>query len=106
MKKSIGLDVKPPEKSCKDPKCPWHGSLAIRGRVFRGRVKSARMTRTVVVEWEYHHWVPKYERYERKRSGVVAHNPDCIKAKEGDEVVIAECRPLSKTKKFVVVAKV
>jgi small subunit ribosomal protein S17 len=27
----------------------------------------------------------------------------CIGAKEGDTVVIAECRPLSKTKSFVVV---
>jgi small subunit ribosomal protein S17 len=32
-----------------------------------------------------------------------AHNPPCINAKEGDVVKIAECRPLSKTKKFVVI---
>ncbi|MEM5798376.1 MAG: 30S ribosomal protein S17 [Candidatus Aenigmatarchaeota archaeon] len=106
MKKSIGIDVKPPEKVCKDTRCPWHGSLSVRGRIFEGRVKSVRMMRTAVVEWEYHHWVPKYERFEKKRSKVSAHNPDCIKAKEGDNVLIAECRPLSKTKNFVIVAKI
>jgi hypothetical protein len=36
---------------------------------------------------------------------VTAHNPDCIKAKEGDVVVIGECRPLSKTKNFIILAK-
>ena len=45
----------------------------------------------------------KFERFERGKSSVQAHNPDCIKAKEGDQVMIAECRPLSKTKSFVVV---
>ncbi|MCK4969892.1 MAG: 30S ribosomal protein S17, partial [Thermoplasmata archaeon] len=32
-----------------------------------------------------------------------AHNPPCLSAKEGDNVTIAECRPLSKTVNFVVV---
>ena len=31
------------------------------------------------------------------------HNPDCIDAKEGNLVKIMECRPLSKTKNFVIV---
>jgi ribosomal protein S17 len=58
----------------------------------------------VVVEWGYTHLVPKYERYERRRSRVVAYNPPCLKARMGDDVIIAETRPLSKTKSFVVVA--
>ncbi len=106
MKKNIGLNVKPPEKKCEDEKCPWHGKLSIRGRVFEGIVKSDRAAKTVVIVRHYHRYVPKYERYERKRSKLVAYNPACIKAKKGDKVIIAECRRLSKTKHFVVVAKV
>ena len=47
--------------------------------------------------------VPKYQRYEKRRSKVHAHNPPCITAKIGDIVTIAECRRLSKTKSYVVV---
>jgi small subunit ribosomal protein S17 len=103
MKKSIGIDIKPPDRECKDEKCAWHGKLAVRGRVFNGVVRSAKSHNTVIVEWGYHHFIPKYERYEKRKSNVTAHNPECIKAREGDRVVIAECRPLSKTKHWVVV---
>jgi small subunit ribosomal protein S17 len=37
------------------------------------------------------------------RSRVTAHSTPCIPVKVGDTVRIAECRPLSKTKSFVVV---
>jgi len=47
--------------------------------------------------------VKKYNRYEKRLSKFHAHNPPCIHAKVGDIVTIAECRPLSKTKNFVVV---
>ncbi len=104
MRKSIGIPVKPPERECDDRKCAWHGNLSVRGRTFQGVVRSSKARRTVIVEWGYTKLVPKYERYERRRSRVVAYNPPCQKARDGDEVVIAECRPLSKTKSFVVVA--
>ena len=106
MKKSIGINVSPPEKMCEDEKCAWHGRLGVRGKVFKGSVRSAKSHSTVVVEWGYHRYVSKYERHERRKSRVTAHNPPCIRAREGDNVVIAECRPLSKTKSFVVVSKV
>lgn len=102
--RSIGLDVKPPAGSCQDSKCPWHGHLKVRGRVFSGTVRSSKTANTAIVEWDYYHYVHKYERYERRKTRVVAYNPDCIAAKSGDRVTIAECRPLSKTKKFAVVA--
>ncbi len=102
-KKSIGIDASPPQASCDDERCAWHGKMPVRGKVFRGTVRSAKTAGTVIVEWGYHRYVPKYQRYERRKSRVAAHNPSCMKAKEGDRVVIAECRPLSKTKKFVVV---
>lgn len=103
-RESIGIPVKPPETECQDAKCPWHGSLAVRGGVFHGRVTSSKSRDTAVVEWSHTHLVPKYERYERRRSRAVAHNPGCMKARDGDDVIIAECRPLSKTKHFVIVA--
>ena len=107
MKKTrdIGYDVKPPKKICEDPNCPFHGTLPIRGKILEGLVKSDKMQKTVVVERNYLHFVPKYERYERKHTRISAHKPDCISLKRGDKVKIAECRPLSKTKHFVVIEK-
>jgi small subunit ribosomal protein S17 len=105
MKKSIGIDVKPPEGRCTDGRCAWHGRISLRGRVLWGRVKSAKAHNTVTVEWGYNRHVQKYQRYERRKSKMLAHNPECIRAREGDRVVIAECRPISKIKSFVVVSK-
>ncbi len=76
--------------------------ISLRGQEFVGTVVSAKAHRTVSVSWERRRHVPKYERYERRRSKVAAHNPDEIGAKEGDVVRIKESRPLSKTKHFVV----
>ncbi|RMF05966.1 30S ribosomal protein S17 [Candidatus Woesearchaeota archaeon] len=101
--KNIGLDVKAPEKTCDDENCPFHGSLKVRGRQFVGTVVSDKTHKTVVVEWERRKPIQKYERYEKRRSRVQAHNPPCIDASHGDKVLIAECRPLSKTKHFVVI---
>jgi len=74
-----------------------------RGRTFEGIVVSDKMHRTVTVEWERRRKVAKYERYERRRSKVKAHNPDEINAKKGDLVRIMETRPISKTKNFIVI---
>lgn len=101
--RDIGLDVKLPQDACDDPNCPFHGKLPVRGQVFDGVVVSDKMTNTVVVMREFEKKNPKYERYEKRRSKVHAHNPPCLNAKMGDVVKIAECRPLSKTKSFVVV---
>jgi len=77
--------------------------LSLRGRSFVGTVISARMQKTVTVEWGRRHLIKKYERYEKRRSRVKVHNPENINAKEGDVVRIMECRPISKTKNFVIV---
>ena len=103
---NIGYDVKPPEKTCKDKFCPFHGKLSVRGSILEGTVVSDKMSKSIVIERNYLHFVPKYERYERRRKRLAAHNPVCINAKKGDKVKIAECRPLSKTKHFVVIEKV
>ena len=61
------------------------------------------MQKTAIVEWERKQFLSKYERYEKRRSRVKAHSPSCIGAQDGDIVKIMECRPLSKTKNFVIV---
>ena len=101
--KDIGLDVPAPETACSDPNCPFHGHLRVRGQILDGTVVSAKMDKTVVVQREYLKRNTKFDRYEKRRSKIHAHNPPCINAKEGDKVMIVECRPLSKTKAFVVV---
>ncbi|MDI9643123.1 MAG: 30S ribosomal protein S17 [Archaeoglobaceae archaeon] len=100
--RNIGIEVKPPEGVCNDERCPFHGTLSIRGQVLSGRVLRV-YGKTAVIERELIKFVPKYERYMRKRSRIHAHNPDCIRAKPGDVVRIAECRPISKTKSFVII---
>ena len=103
MAKNIGLNVNIPEKECDDVNCPFHGNLPVRGQVITGKVVSDRMQGSVVVSRDYLHYVKKYKRYEKRSSKLHAHNPPCLGAKVGDTVKIAECRPLSKTKTFVVV---
>jgi small subunit ribosomal protein S17 len=87
---------------CTDENCPRHGSLRTRGQVFDGTVKSSKMSKVVDVEWSFLRYMPKFERYEKRRTKVKAHNPPCMDVREGDSVRIVECRPLSRTVKFVV----
>lgn len=101
--RDIGIKANAPERSCEDQKCPWHGRIPVRGQVIEGKVVSAKAQRTAIVEREYFQLIPKYERYERRHSRIAAYKPDCIDVKVGDRVRIAECRPLSKTKSFVVI---
>jgi small subunit ribosomal protein S17 len=100
---AIGLNVPEPEETCSDVNCPFHGTLSVRGQTLEGTVASTDMDKTVVVEREYDVRVPKYDRYMKRRSRVPAHAPPCMDLAEGDEVRIAETRPLSKTKSHVVV---
>ncbi len=101
--RDIGIDVQTPEGSCEDPQCPFHGTLPVRGQTIDGRIAARRATNSVVVLREYLHPVPKYDRYEKRSSRYTAHKPPCMTVAVGDEVTIMECRPLSKTKKYVVV---
>ena len=77
-------------------------AIKTRGAVVEGLVVSDKGKNTVIVERELTRMVPKYERYARSHSRIPAHNPDEIGAKEGDRVLIAECRKLSRTKAWVV----
>jgi len=102
--RNIGIDVPAPERTCDDGDCPFHGTLRVRGFRIAGKVVSSKMDKTAVVEREHLRFVPKYERYERRTGRYAAHNPPCIAAQPGDDVTLMECRPLSKTKSFAIVA--
>jgi small subunit ribosomal protein S17 len=104
--KDIGYDVKAPEKSCEDEDCPFHGKLPVRGKITEGKVVSTKMYKTVIVEREHLRFIKKYERYERHRKRMPVHKPGCIDLEKGDLVRMAECRPLSKTKHFVIIEKI
>ena len=104
-KYDIGVDVKIPENVCDDKKCPFHGSLSVRGQIIEGKVVSNKMKNTAIVEKERLRYIPKYERYEKRTSRYPAHNPPCINAGAGDRVKIMECRKLSKTVAFTVIEK-
>ncbi len=103
MTRNIGITVSSPAKECTDKLCPFHGTLSVRGRLFSGRIVSSKAKKMLVVEHEYTHLIKKYKRYERSKSRIHAYLPPCMDANEGDEVRIAECRPLSKTVSFVVI---
>ena len=104
--RNIGVPVAAPKKECDDLRCPFHGTLPVRGRVLEGVVMSDHMKGTIVLRRDYYHYVPKYLRYERRHSRLAAHNPPCIDVKIGDKVKIMECRPLSKSVSFVVIEKI
>ncbi|KAI3982149.1 hypothetical protein MKX01_019055, partial [Papaver californicum] len=83
-----------------DKKCPFTGDVSIRGRILAGTCHSAKMVRTIIVRRNYLHYVKKYQRYEKRHSNIPAHISPCFRVKEGDHVIIGQCRPLSKTVRF------
>lgn len=91
--------------ACTDKKCPFHGDVKVRGMAIIATVVSDKPKKTVIVERPYLRYIPKFERYERRTTRISAHNPDCVKARAGDRVRVAECRKLSKTKSWVVTEK-
>lgn len=97
------MDKKTENKECGDKKCPIHGNMPIKKESYTGRVIKKDASRSATVEWQRRHFVPKYERYEKRRSRLRVHNPPCIDAKIGNVVKVSRTRPISKTKHFVVV---
>jgi small subunit ribosomal protein S17 len=95
----------PPKTECNSNKCHFHGNLSVRGRKLTGTVISAKMRKTATIEFDRLFYLKKYERYEKRRTRLKVHNPECISAKEGEITEVMECRPLSKTKKFVITRK-
>jgi small subunit ribosomal protein S17 len=70
---------------------------------LEGRVISNKMQKTVTVLLERQVKHELYGKYGRRSTKVHAHD-EAGECREGDLVRIVECRPLSKTKNFKVVA--
>lgn len=102
--KSVGLGFKTPRAAISgtyvDRKCPYTGNVAIRGRLLRGVIMRSKMTRSVVVRRNYLHYQKKYQRFEKRHKNITAHISPCFSHSVGDEVIIGQCRPLSKTIRF------
>ena len=71
-------------------------------RTFRGKVVSDKMDQTIVVLIERKVKHPMYGKYVKRSTKVHAHDADNA-CNIGDVVVIKECRPLSKTKSWMLV---
>ncbi|NPA86208.1 MAG: 30S ribosomal protein S17 [bacterium] len=96
------LGFRAPETTCTDKNCPFHGSLSVKGPVRKGVVVSTKMQKTATVVVEYYVYIPKYERYMKKRKKLHVRVPPCLQVKEGDIVYFARCRRLAKTVAHVV----
>ncbi|KAJ2508122.1 40S ribosomal protein S11-B, partial [Coemansia sp. RSA 2049] len=84
--------------------CPFTGNVSIRGRILTGTVVSTSMKRTIVIRRQYLHFIPKYQRYERRHKNLTAHlSPAFVGVEKGDTVTVGQCRPLSKTIRFNVI---
>jgi small subunit ribosomal protein S17 len=69
-------------------------------RTLTGVVTSDKREQTIAVLVERRVRHPKYQKIIRRSTKVHAHNPDNA-ARRGDIVVIKECRPISKTKTWI-----
>lgn len=103
MTRDIGLDVGKPKRECSDRHCPFHGGLAIRGKLFDGKVTGSKARQTITLQKDAPVYFAKFKRYARGKSTIHAHVPGCIDVESGDHVLTAECRPISKSVSYVVV---
>ncbi len=103
MTRNIGIPITVPKKECNDKHCPFHGILSVRGKLFEGKVVSAKAKNTIVLQKESPVYFSKFKRYARSKNTIHAYKPSCIDVEEGDSVLTAECRPVSKSVSFVVV---
>ncbi|MDA9163308.1 30S ribosomal protein S17 [Rickettsiaceae bacterium] len=71
-------------------------------RILQGTVESAKNDKTVSVRVERRFKHPLYKKIVRQSSKYAAHDENG-KCKVGDKVKIQECRPMSKTKSWIVV---
>ncbi|MCX6755584.1 MAG: 30S ribosomal protein S17 [Candidatus Nomurabacteria bacterium] len=86
-------------KTIKDKK-----EIVAKGKVLSGTVVSDKMDKTVVVSVSRFIKHPKYGKYYTVSKKYKAHDENNA-SKKGDKVDIIETRPISKDKKFKVVAK-
>ena len=97
VKKSVKLAVKDEKNN------PFNGSLSIRGKLFEGIVVNAKANSTVTIEKKSFINFSKFRRYGRSKNRIHAHVPSNLDIQEGDRVIAAECRPISKSISFVII---
>jgi len=73
-------------------------------RVLVGRVVSDKMDKTVTVLVERRVMHPLYKKFIRRSKKYAAHDETNL-CREGDLVSIQECRPISKRKTWLVIAR-
>ncbi|KAL9716266.1 40S ribosomal protein S11-B [Leucoagaricus gongylophorus] len=102
--RDVGMGIKTPLEAMNgtyiDKKCPFTGQVSIRGRILTGKVVSTKMTRTIIIRRDYLHYIPKYNRYEKRHKNLAAHVSPAFRVEVGDTVTVGQCRPLSKTVRF------
>ena len=105
MTRNIGLPVKELKKKPveNEKNNPFNGSLSIRGKLFEGIVVNAKAKHTVTIEKKSFINFTKFRRYGRSKNRIHAHVPSNLDVGEGDHVIAAECRPISKSVSFVII---
>ncbi|WP_424137496.1 30S ribosomal protein S17 [Roseomonas chloroacetimidivorans] len=73
-------------------------------RVLTGRVTSDKQDKTVTVLVERRVMHPLYKKFIRRSKKYAAHD-DTNLCREGDTVLIEECRPISKRKSWLVIQR-
>ena len=81
-----------------------NATLTHTGKELNGVVVKTAMKDTVTVLVERYVQHPKYKKYYTKSKKFLVHNPGNT-AQVGDKVTIRETRPISKMKRFIIVAK-
>jgi small subunit ribosomal protein S17 len=74
-------------------------------KIFKGKIVSTKMQKTVVVEVQKAFRHPLYQKVVRRHKKYKVHN-EKFDLKDGDWVRIKETRPISKDKHFIVIDKV
>lgn len=74
------------------------------GRTVQGVVVSNKMDKTITVRVERKVKHPLYGKIIKRSTKFHAHDPkgECV---EGEQVIIGECRPISKTKSWILVER-
>ncbi|PPQ76338.1 hypothetical protein CVT26_008966 [Gymnopilus dilepis] len=90
--KDVGLGFKTPSEAINgtyiDKKCPFTSEVSIRGRILTGRVVSTKMNRTIIIRRDYLHYIPKYNRYEKRHKNLAAHVSPAFRVEVGDTVTV------------------
>ena len=85
------------------PKVAGQAEVKKPSRALTGKVVSNKMDKTIAVEIERLIKHPRYGKYIRRTTKLLAHDEN-KEAREGDTVSIVPCRPLSRRKSYKLVS--